>query len=381
MKILHRDPRKETFLYYFRIPLLILSVLLLLLIGLHLGARLSPPFAEWYTVHIYPFFVSTIGRFCSLAPFSVFEWFIAALILYLILGTVLLIRRLRRNSEYLFRKRITAHAIGRFLCILLSVLLLYTLTCGINYHRQPFSSYSGLTIRKSDNATLVALGEIITDQLCTAADPINVSETGITVVPDDFCQTAVAAMHTVGQRYPQLAGYYPQPKPLLTSVWFSYQNISGIYSPFTVEANFNADMVGYNIPFTACHELSHLRGFMREDEANFIAYLACISSEDPYFVYSGSMLAFIYVSNALGSAGESEAQAALWNRLPAVVLQDLEANNEYWARFETKIAEISDAVNDAYLKGNAQTDGVRSYGRLVDLLIAYYLPENGYSAE
>ena len=29
----------------------------------------------------------------------------------------------------------------------------------------------------------------------------------------------------------------------------------------------------YNIPHTICHELSHLKGYMREDEANFIGYL------------------------------------------------------------------------------------------------------------
>ena len=43
----------------------------------------------------------------------------------------------------------------------------------------------------------------------------------------------------------------------------------------------------YNIPHTICHELSHLKGFMREDEANFIGYLACIGSDSPDFRYSG----------------------------------------------------------------------------------------------
>ena len=67
----------------------------------------------------------------------------------------------------------------------------------------------------------------------------------------------------LGEQYPQLAGYYPKPKPVLFSRLLSIQQLSGIYSPFTVEANYNAEMTPYNIPHTACHELSHLRGFMR----------------------------------------------------------------------------------------------------------------------
>ena len=39
-------------------------------------------------------------------------------------------------------------------------------------------------------------------------------------------------------------------------------------------------MVSYNLPFTTCHELSHLRGFMQEEEANFIGFLACVNADD-----------------------------------------------------------------------------------------------------
>lgn len=36
---------------------------------------------------------------------------------------------------------------------------------------------------------------------------------------------------------------------------------------------------------------------------------------------------------------------------------------------------MSDKVNDTYLKANKQTDGVESYDRMVDLLMAEYLEE------
>ena len=73
-------------------------------------------------------------------------------------------------------------------------------------------------------------------------------------------------MIRLGQSYPQLDGYYPYPKPLINSRLLSVQQLCGIYSPFTIEANYNREMPYYNIPHTICHELSHLKGFMREDE-------------------------------------------------------------------------------------------------------------------
>ena len=51
---------------------------------------------------------------------------------------------------------------------------------------------------------------------------------------------------------------------------------------------------------------------------------------------------------------------------------DMRAQNAYVDANESKVSEVSDAVNDAYLKLNSQTDGVQSYGMVVDLLLAYY---------
>ena len=52
------------------------------------------------------------------------------------------------------------------------------------------------------------------------------------------------------------------------------------------------------------------------------------------------------------------------------VRRDLDAQREFWKQYEGKAAEIADDVNNAYLVSNNQEDGVRSYGRMVDLLLA-----------
>ena len=177
-------------------------------------------------------------------------------------------------------------------------------------------------------------------------------------------------MEHLAETYSVLEGYYPNPKPVWISEILSYQHLTGVYSPFSIEANYNADMTDYNIPFTMCHELSHLRGFMSEDEANFIAYLSCIKSESEEFRYSGFLSGWLYVINAL--YGENtEKYEELCERLNINALKDLQANNSFWDKYDGITAEVADRVNDIYLKANRQIDGVKSYGKVVDLMLGY----------
>lgn len=194
---------------------------------------------------------------------------------------------------------------------------------------------------------------------------------GIMRTDDGVQERAVKAMQALGETYPELSGYYPEPKGLFNPWILSVQQLSGIYSPFTIEANYNSGMVDYNIPFTACHELSHLKSFMQEQEANFIAFLASTSYEDPAFQYSGYLLGWIYCMNVLYDA-DYESWQEVREGLAAAVEPDLKENNGFWARYDGRVAEVADQVNDRYLQANGQEEGVKSYDRMVDLIVAYY---------
>jgi hypothetical protein len=119
------------------------------------------------------------------------------------------------------------------------------------------------------------------------------------------------------------------------------------------------------------HELAHFQGYMREDEANFIAYLACMASENADYRYSGAMLGLRHSLNALYAA-DREAYSAILAGLVQEVIADYAANDAYWRQFEGPIAEVSQTVNDVYLKTNRQAAGVKSYGQMVDLLLAEF---------
>ena len=177
-------------------------------------------------------------------------------------------------------------------------------------------------------------------------------------------------MQAAGEQFSCLGGFYPKPKEVLVSQILSVQQLCGVYSPFTVEANYNGDMPDYNVPHTLCHELSHLKGFMREDEANFIGYLACISSENEAFRYSGYLTGWVYAGNALARV-DMRCYIELTNQLCEEARQDLDENSDFWNRYESKVSEAATRMNDTYLKMNSQADGVKSYGRMVDLMLSY----------
>jgi len=154
-------------------------------------------------------------------------------------------------------------------------------------------------------------------------------------------------------------------------VFMSMANITGVYSPFTAEANVNTEIPGYTIPFTAAHELAHLQGYMREEEANYLAFLACSCSENTDLLYSAYFNAYIYTSNALYSV-DRDAYLRVRKKLSEDVASDLKANNEYWHGYDSFVADISDTVNDTYLKVNGQTEGTDSYGNVAELLAFHY---------
>ena len=347
--------------------LLLLSAVLMIL-----SAR-APAFAEWYSECIYPLAVNNIGRICGLVPFSVAE---IGIYILLIAFFVTLVRMIIKAAGG--RKKGKASPARFFVSWISGVLLaagilafLYTACCGINYHRRSFSGEEGIITYQYSADDLKEICVWLTEEVNARADTVTRDADGLLTLDGSERDGGVKAMQQLAVEFPSLAGYYPKPKALILSEILSYQGLTGIYLPFTVEANYNGDMPAYDKPFTVCHELSHLRGFMEEQEANFIAFLACIGSERADFQYSGYLSGWVYCMNALYRA-DYESWQEVRGMLDEAAEPDLTANNEFWDRYEGTISETAERINDTYLKVNGQADGVQSYDRMVDLIVAYF---------
>ena len=363
-----------SYLRAFKLRRFWLLLLLPAAIILDYAARSSASFAEWYAVTIYPIYAQFFSAITGVVPFSIGECALVILIVLLFVWLVRNIYRLIRYNKNRFER------VVRFISVPLLIAVCISFLCvtnyGTNHRRYSFAAVSGLNVRDSSVEELYDLCVLLTETANELRENVSEDENGVFQLSSDVWTTAKNAkpyFNALNETYPTL---YTNgtPKPVLASEVMSYLDISGIYCPFTFEANVNVHMDDVFIPVTMCHELSHLSGYMREDEANFIAFLASTNSDDPDFLYSGTFLAMVHASNALYSA-----DLDLWREVHALksdgVLRDTQSNNAYWAQYDTPVAEASNKVNDAYLKANGQEQGVKSYGRMVDLLLAYYRTE------
>ena len=349
---------------------LIISGIALLLGGILTGlANGVSGFAQWYSTNVYPVLVTTVGRFFGWFPFSVSEILLYVLILFVFGSLIFAIVKMIFQEEKLlhFLKWLTST-----LLIASILFFLFVVNCGINYHRDSFAQVSGLEVREYSVEELLQVSQWLTQRVNEVSPLVSRDEEGLMTLTVDVADISREAMRGLADEFPALGGYVPPPKPMMNSWLLSSMQVSGIFIPFTIEGNYNWQMVPYNIPFTATHELVHVLGFMPEDEANFIAFLACIRSEEVEFQYSGYLLGWVYARSALRRV-DAEAAEELYQLLDEEVRADLAANREFWARFDGPVAELQTRVNDAYLRANAQPEGVRSYGMMVDLMIAYVL--------
>lgn len=340
--------------------------------------KLSPFVAEYiFARGIYRVLAIIIGSITRWFPFSVAE-----LCLYLLpILTIYFLIRFVCNVFKAKGRRIVALVKGilNVLCVVSVGIFSFVLLCGTNYYRYRFETYLDYKVEEYTKDDLYRLCDYLVEEVNKSRENVKLDDDGCMKLSyedtDEFLDVAGQVMHDFAKDYPALRYSTGEVKSVLVARLMSYTETVGIYIPFTMEANVNLDPVSYNHPVDAVHELAHLRGIMLEDEANYVAYLACINSDEPDFVYSGYMLAYIYASNQLYNEDIS-LHDKVDKKLSDGVRKDLIANNEYWKQFETptgkKISEASNKVNNTYLNLNGQEEGTKSYGMIVDLLIAEY---------
>ncbi|MEX1377958.1 MAG: DUF3810 domain-containing protein [Eubacteriales bacterium] len=354
----------SAFKIVFKLPYLLFFPAALILVD---WAKSNPDKVEnIYSTKIYPLIGKSISFIFSFAKVSVAEMLILALVVLLPLGLVFNIAR-KKDSGY--------HSINYVVTVLAAASVGYFLFIGIwglNYYRQPLAKTLGYEVRDSSTQELEELCKDLIADANELREQLDEDENGVLALPYskyELFENVSDAYEKYGEDNSLFAGKYSNPKPVMLSEKMCYTEITGIYIPFTAEANVNVAIMPMSLANTAAHEAAHQRGVAREDEANFMSYLICRDYGDTYMQYSGTILALIYSMNALASS-DIDTFYNLAQQYGDGVRRDLDANREFWKQYEGKAAEIADDVNNAYLVSNNQEDGVKSYCRMVDLLLA-----------
>ena len=344
-------------------------------------AKRNPEAVEkYYSQGFYAVLSSAINTLTCFVQFSLAELVVIGAILLLIFYIIATIIKIIRNPKkrkfypfYLFL--VNVGAIGAVL------VFVFTIFCGLNYYRVSFAEHTGLMIADSTTGDLYELANMLARDANSYRDQVAEDEAGVMVLASgdsadaqaDAFDEARKSINQLTKDYGVLGvgSMYFQPKPVRFSSVMSQFGLLGIFFPFTYEANVNVDVPDYIQPAAMVHELAHLRGFMQEEEAEFISYLACVASGNADFQYSGTMMALRYTLNQLYS-DSPELYQQVYDSLSDGAQADMQARAAYWRQYQGVGQAISTMANDVYLKANDQPSGTKSYGQMVDLLLAYY---------
>ncbi len=356
----------------YRKKLILISLFPLALLLYLLTARMPGVIEYAFARGLNKWFTEALSLFTGLVPFSVAEFgllFLTVLALFLlIIGIINVIRsktgRLKCLLEYVLD----------VLAVVSVVYFILTVTWTLNYNRLSYAEITGLDVRPASVDELAEVCDGLINRANSLRSLVRQDSDGVMAlsgsIPEVFSH-AKAGYEVAARTNPALSGTYGRPKPVFFSEKMSYSGIIGIYCPFTCEVNVDVAIAHYSIPSTVCHEMAHQHGFAREDEANYISYVTCSLNPNADFQYSGTMLALISSMNAL-YAHDKDRFNDLNKKISDSVHRDMRADALYWQKHKGPVQNTVTSLNDAYLKANRQTDGVYSYGRMIDLLIAQY---------
>jgi hypothetical protein len=253
--------------------------------------------------------------------------------------------------------------------------ILWALFCwlwNIEYRSSSFAERSGLTVTGISVEQLTAAAEVFASIANETCSQVERDAEGHFAVPMEDCFSRSGLYNRrLLEEFPCLDGMKNYtPKAMLYSRIMSRLGYTGIYFPFTGESNINTESPACYIPFTVAHEMAHQRRVSSEAEANFVGIAACLYSENPVYVYSGSLMGLSSLMNALYKA-DRDVWSALYATLDERIRLDWQDNNEFWASMETQTTRAASVVYDTYLRSNGQELGIRSYGACVDLIVAW----------
>jgi hypothetical protein len=142
--------------------------------------------------------------------------------------------------------------------------------------------------------------------------------------------------------------------------------VDGLTAPLALETLLNPDLTAPERPFVLAHEWAHLSGYAAEADANFIAWLVTQEpGTSPSTAYSGWLF---LVSEAARQVPAGRRRAAL-GALASGPRQDLDDIATRMASRVDLVERVGWRVYDSYLRSQGVDEGVRSYSRVVELIV------------
>ena len=353
---------------YIPIPALVMYALALICGLVQIISECSESFSDWFNRYIGAFARGLHAWITNFIPFSLAECLIVFIPVLAVVVIVGCFKRLNRSQTSAWRYIASLAGFAAWMYAA------FVVTTAVAYNGTTLADKLGLEQSPVSADELKTAAEYMRDRMNEELDSITFEYAGSSIMPysvGEMNDKLLEAYDKFSDWHDFVPRLYSRVKQVALSEAMTYTHMSGMYTYYTGEANLNINFPDYNLPFTAAHELAHQRGILPENEANFMAFLVCIGSDDPYIRYSGYMNMYEYLNSALYSA-DYDSFAMVYSSLDQRVICEMRAYNAFYKKYQNNVAAtVSSAMNDAYLKAQGQTAGERSYGMVVDLAVAW----------
>lgn len=363
-------PLKKRLSAYWKFIIIYSAVILLLNI-----VAQNKSFSDFYDDNIFRYLSMPYCALTGLMPFSVGEILIPAAILIVLTALVLLTLLIFLKKKEKF-KRFSIKYLKSTLAFILTVVMIMTLNCSILYCTSKMD-INGNRGKKYSAEQIEILRNYVVVQCNELSKKMERKENGEVTYSDNLDKEIEAALNGLSDELPRLKGYYPNAKPIMGSYFMYQAGVIGVYFPFSMEANYNTNVSDIYAPSVIAHELSHLKGYIYEDEANFIAYLACTKSGNDIIRYSGYLSVLNYIDDDYYICVDEERYFKQVQIKKAVAFDNFCYDREKWKALQEQkpvvktetVENISDTITDTYLD---YYQAEPNYNEVTLLMLQYY---------
>jgi len=323
---------------------------------------------ENYSTSIFPIISSIQRGILGWIPFSIGDIFYSFLVLVILVKTYQLIRIIFKRQ---LNRQFLLTGLKQFIFFFLFVYVFFYGFWGLNYGRKGINYQLSLDVRKYSLQDLDTVTNLLHERLNYYAKLVDLKQRdSLNKKRVLFEKTTEAYLYAVNE-YPYL-NYTPQSiKPSLFSYLGNYLGFQGYYNPFSGEGQVNTTIPRLMEPFVTAHEVAHQLGYARENEANFVAFLACRVYPNNTFRYSMYFDLFNYSVNEL-FAIDSLAAKKYIDSLHPQVKNDRKEVRSFFMKYKNPVEPMIMAMYGGFLKANNQPEGKRSYNQVLASLVAYY---------
>ena len=337
------------------------AVLAILVLLIKLSTSYPSAIEKGYSTGIYPYIGGFFRKLTGWFPFSIGDLIYIAAAIWLFIKLAVS-RKLDRRSA--------ASAAINIVLISALIYIFFNLNWGLNYNRMGIGYQLRFDNKPYSTNELAALDSMLVQKInLTKKAWIRAGAT----YPDNaemFRKTGEAYVN-LQKSYAWLDYSSVSLKPSMFGWLGNYIGFTGYYNPFSGEAQVNTTVPRFLRPYVCCHEVAHQLGYAKENEANFVGWLAASASNDSLFHYSTYIDLFLYANRNLYNVDSSLARHYR-NQLDTAVKQDLVELRKFLIEHENPVEPLIRWVYGKYLQANDQPSGELTYDEVLGDVIAYY---------